>query len=106
MGRASTSATAWARLLVAGRTGQKHNRKKDRKRAYWEDRYHAAAVESFDYLARCMVYIDTNMVCAKGRDVIEGNERYPPREGSADYQAFFEAEKRGYRPRKQLFAGH
>ena len=30
----------------------------------WEDRYHATAVESGDHLARCMVYIDTNMVRA------------------------------------------
>ncbi len=35
-----------------------------RKGAYWEDRYHATAVESGEHLARCMVYIDTNMVRA------------------------------------------
>ena len=34
------------------------------KGAYWEDRYHATAVENGDHLARCMVYIDTNMVRA------------------------------------------
>ena len=50
--------------LVAGRTGQEYNQRKDRKGAYWEDRYHATAVESGDHLARCMVYIDTNMVRA------------------------------------------
>ncbi|MFA4911376.1 MAG: transposase [Desulfobacteria bacterium] len=50
--------------LVAGRTGQEFNQRKDRKGAYWEDRYHATAVESGDHLARCMVYIDTNMVRA------------------------------------------
>jgi REP-associated tyrosine transposase len=50
--------------LVAGRTGQEYNRRKDRKGAYWEDRYHATAVESGDHLGRCMVYIDTNMVRA------------------------------------------
>ena len=44
--------------LVAGRTGQEYNQRKDRKGAYWEDRYHATAVESGDHLARCMVYID------------------------------------------------
>ena len=27
--------------LVAGRTGQKYNQRKERKGAYWEDRYHA-----------------------------------------------------------------
>jgi putative transposase len=50
--------------LVAGRTGQEYNQRKNRKGAYWEDRYHATAVESGDHLARCMVYIDTNMVRA------------------------------------------
>jgi putative transposase len=47
--------------LVAGRTGQECNQ---RKGAFWEDRYHATAVESGDHLARCLVYIDTNMVRA------------------------------------------
>jgi len=50
--------------LVAGRTGQEYNQRKGRKGAYWEDRYHATAVESGDHLARSMVYIDTNMVRA------------------------------------------
>ena len=50
--------------LVAGRTGQEYNQRKGRKGAYWEDRYHATAVESGDHLARCMVYIDTNMIRA------------------------------------------
>src|SRR3989304_7544467 len=50
--------------LIAGRTGQEYNQRKDRKGAYWEDRYHATAVESGDHLARCMVYVDTNMVRA------------------------------------------
>jgi len=50
--------------LVAGRTGQEYNQRKDRRGAYWEDRYHATAVESGEHLARCLVYIDTNMVRA------------------------------------------
>ena len=50
--------------LVAGRTGQEYNQRKNRRGAYWEDRYHATAVESGDHLAKCMVYIDTNMVRA------------------------------------------
>jgi REP element-mobilizing transposase RayT len=50
--------------LVAGRIGQEYNQRKNRKGAYWEDRYHATAVESGEHLARCMVYIDTNMVRA------------------------------------------
>jgi REP element-mobilizing transposase RayT len=50
--------------LVAGRTGQEYNERKGRSGAYWEDRYHATAVESGVHLARCMVYMDTNMVRA------------------------------------------
>jgi putative transposase len=50
--------------LVAGRTGQEFNQRKSRKGAYWEDRYHATAVESGEHLARCMVYLDTKMVRA------------------------------------------
>ena len=53
-----------AMKLVAGRTGQEFNQRKSRSGAYWEDRYHATAVESGDHLARCIVYIDTNMVRA------------------------------------------
>jgi putative transposase len=50
--------------LVAGRTAQEYNQRKGRKGAFWEDRYHATAVDSEIYLARCMVYIDLNMMRA------------------------------------------
>jgi hypothetical protein len=50
--------------LVAGRTGQEYNHRKKLKGAFWEDRYHATAVESNHHLAKCMVYIDMNMVRA------------------------------------------
>ena len=50
--------------LIAGRTGQEYNQRKERKGAYWEDRYHATAIEQDDHLAKCMVYIDMNMVRA------------------------------------------
>ena len=32
--------------LVAGRTRQEYNQRKRRKGAFWEDRYHATAVET------------------------------------------------------------
>ncbi|MFH2220491.1 MAG: transposase [Pseudomonadota bacterium] len=48
--------------LIAGRTGQEYNLRKNRKGAYWEDRYHATAVETDRHLIQCMVYIDLNMV--------------------------------------------
>ena len=50
--------------LVAGRTGQEYNQRKSRKGAYWEDRYHATAIEDGQHLLRCLVYIDLNMVRA------------------------------------------
>ena len=50
--------------LIAGRTGQEYNQRKKRKGAYWEDRYHATAVETNKHLAQCSVYIDLNMVRA------------------------------------------
>jgi hypothetical protein len=50
--------------LIAGRTGQEFNQRKNRKGAYWEDRYHATAVETDRHLIQCMVYMDLNMVRA------------------------------------------
>jgi putative transposase len=50
--------------LIAGRTAQEYNQRKQRRGAFWEDRYHATAVDTEGYLARCMVYIDLNMVRA------------------------------------------
>ena len=50
--------------LIAGRTGQEFNQRKSRKGAFWEDRYHATAIESGNHLFRCLVYIDLNMVRA------------------------------------------
>ena len=35
-----------AMQLIAGRTGQGYNQRKGRKGAFWEDRYHATAIES------------------------------------------------------------
>lgn len=51
--------------LIAGRTGQEFNSRKNRKGAFWEDRYHATAVEAGDHLIRCLVYVDMNMVRAR-----------------------------------------
>ena len=50
--------------LVAGRTAQQYNERKRRKGAFWQDRYHATAVESGEHLGRCLVYIDLNLVRA------------------------------------------
>ncbi len=40
--------------LVAGRTGQEYNVRKNRKGAFWEDRYHATAVESNRWMDSAM----------------------------------------------------
>jgi REP element-mobilizing transposase RayT len=50
--------------LIAGRTAQEFNHRKERKGAFWEDRYHATAVERSEHLIRCLIYIDLNMVRA------------------------------------------
>ena len=53
-----------AMQLVSGRTAQEFNKRHGRSGAFWEDRFHATAVQTNAHLARCMVYIDLNMVRA------------------------------------------
>ena len=48
--------------LISGRTGQEYNKRKNKKGAFWEDRYHATAVESGEHLIQCLLYVDMNMV--------------------------------------------
>ncbi len=50
--------------LVAGRSAQEYNARKGRKGAFWEDRYHATAIEAGSHLQRCLTYVDLNMVRA------------------------------------------
>jgi hypothetical protein len=50
--------------LIAGRTGQEYNQRKNRNGAFWEDRYHATAVQTNAHLIKCITYIDLNMVRA------------------------------------------
>jgi len=38
--------------LIAGRTAQEYNQRKKRTGAYWEDRYHATAIESGQHLVQ------------------------------------------------------
>lgn len=49
--------------LIAGRT-EEYNLRKKRIGAFWEDRYHATAVQTDKHLAKCLIYIDLNMVRA------------------------------------------
>jgi putative transposase len=79
--------------LIAGRVGQEYNQRKGRKGAFWEDRYHATAIQEGDHLIRCLVYIDLNMFRAGAVDHPEewphGGYReiqHPPRRsGLIDY---------------------
>jgi len=50
--------------LAAGCTARQYNQRKHRLGAFWEDRYHATAIEAGEHLLRCVVYIDLNMVRA------------------------------------------
>ncbi len=63
--RDSRTVIAKSMQLIAGRTGQEYNERKRRSGAFWEDRYHATAVQDKHHLLRCMVYVDLNMVRAK-----------------------------------------
>jgi len=60
--------------LIAARTGQEYNIRKQRKGAFWEDRYHATAIGQNWHLNRCLVYIDLNMVRA---NVVEHPKLWP-----------------------------
>ncbi len=57
-------AIARALQLMQGRVAQEYNRRKDRHGAFWEDRYHATAIETGAQFSRCLTYIDMNMVRA------------------------------------------
>ena len=83
--------------LIEGRVAQEYNSRKNRRGAFWEDRYHATAVQADDHLAKCMTYIDLNMVRARAvqhpRDweVCGFNEiqRPPRRRGILDFPTLF-----------------
>ena len=59
-----SDAIAQSIQLIAGRTAQEYNQRKGRQGAFWEDRYHATAIEADEHLHRCLIYIDLNMVRA------------------------------------------
>jgi putative transposase len=63
-----------AMQLLAGRTAQEYNNRKGRHGAFWEDRYHATAIESGNHLKQCLLYIDLNMVRA---GAVEHPEQWP-----------------------------
>ena len=63
------------------RSAQEYNQRKARHGAFWEDRYHATAVEVDEHLHRCLVYIDLNMVRA-------GVVTHPSNWAHSGYQRF------------------
>ena len=68
--------------LVAGRIGQEYNVRKNRKGAFWEDRYHATAVESNRYFGS-KAYIEKMKEAlgfrAKGRKMIYADDSFKRR---------------------------
>jgi putative transposase len=50
--------------LAQARVAQRYNQRKDRHGAFWEDRFHATAIECGTQLAKCLTYVDMNMVRA------------------------------------------
>jgi putative transposase len=62
--RARQDALPRSLQLIESRVAQEYNARKERRGAYWEDRYHATAIEDGIQLARCLTYIDMNMVRA------------------------------------------
>jgi putative transposase len=59
-----TGEIARSMQLTAGCTGRSYRRRKRRRGAFWEDAYHATAVDTDEHLWRCLIYIDLNMVRA------------------------------------------
>jgi len=53
-----------AMQLAHSRVAQEFNARKERHGAFWEDRYHATAIETGTQLAQCLTYVDMNMVRA------------------------------------------
>ncbi len=83
--------------LLAGRVAQEFNLRTERGGAFWEDRYHATAVESGSHLRRCMTYIDMNMVRA-------GAVRHPDEWEGCGYREIQRAPKRYARIDRVLLA--
>lgn len=50
--------------LLQGMSAQQYNRRKDRRGAYWEDRYNCTMIDSGRHLWNCVQYVDLNMVRA------------------------------------------
>jgi REP element-mobilizing transposase RayT len=47
--------------LIAGRTAQEYNQRKGRQGAFWEDRYHATAIEADEHLHCCRQWVEQTL---------------------------------------------
>jgi putative transposase len=60
----TTQAVSQFMQLVQGSFAQEYNSRKERKGAYWEDRFHCTMIDTGRYFWNCLAYIDLNMVRA------------------------------------------
>ncbi|MBD3375179.1 hypothetical protein GF406_09100 [candidate division KSB1 bacterium] len=58
------TAVPLAMQRAAGQTAEHYNQRRNRTGAFWNDRYHATAIDKEHYLWQCMLYIHLNMVRA------------------------------------------
>ena len=63
----SSSASVLSKAMhhLQGNTARDYNRRKGREGAFWRGRYHPTMIENGEHLARCLFYIDVNMVRAR-----------------------------------------
>ncbi len=78
--------------LAAGQVGREYNARKERRGAFWEDRYHATAIETGEHFTNCLAYVDLNMVRA---GVVGDPADWP-------FGAYHELQKQRVRFRAQL----
>jgi len=64
LGNAGDKPIARALQLAEARVAQEYNKRKARSGAFWEDRYHATAVQTGEHFINCLTYVDLNMVRA------------------------------------------
>ena len=81
-----------AMQLAHSRVAQQYNLRKERRGAFWEDRFHATAIETGAQFAKCLTYVDMNMV----RAAVVGH----PREW--DFCGYREMARPEVRPRLRL----
>lgn len=74
--------------LINSRTTKEFNRRHRRRGAFWEPQYQTTAIQTNEHFARCMTYIDMNMVRAGAVAHPEQwrcggyyESRYPPKRG-------------------------